>query len=160
MNLSIHPPLNHRHPAHRALRQYLADVAAEFGIGLESATIEEHAPVSAYLALDIHLGAQSSGFAALLWDEERGWALAAESADGRTLTPIAQLDSDTIAPGPTEVAAFVRSASRAVRREHGRPPNRIRRANGADALLAELDGYLPAEQFPRITPLPGLLAVS
>lgn len=89
------------------LRGYLAIVAAELGVGLESCTVDVDLPVSAYLALDQRVAAFPERDVALLWDERHGWSLAVETHSGEDLIVLAYLDADTVAPSAELVVRFV-----------------------------------------------------
>jgi len=82
---SIELPTGYQHPADPALLDYLDDVTAELGIGLESCTLDHDTPLSAYVALDTRLPHYPDRDVALLWDEERGWAAAIETHSGEDL---------------------------------------------------------------------------
>jgi uncharacterized protein DUF6292 len=86
------------------LRDYLAEVSAELGVGLESCCWGSEAPAWAYMALDWRLGGRD---VALIWDEQDGWAIATEEAARDTdLRVVAHLDGE-LTPAPSTVAEFV-----------------------------------------------------
>ncbi|MET0233381.1 MAG: DUF6292 family protein [Kibdelosporangium sp.] len=85
------------------LRDYLADVTARLGVGLESCCWGGEAPAWAYVALEWCLAGQD---VALLWDSRTGWAVATEPEIGRDLDVVARLDGD-VRPAPAVVADFV-----------------------------------------------------
>ncbi|HJP72680.1 MAG TPA: DUF6292 family protein [Pseudonocardiaceae bacterium] len=91
----------------RTLRGYLAIVAAELGVGLESCTVDVDLPVSAYLALDQRVLAFPERDVALLWDERHGWSFAVETHSGEDLIVLAYLKADTVAPPAELVVRFV-----------------------------------------------------
>jgi uncharacterized protein DUF6292 len=92
----------------RALRGYLADVAAAVGVGPESCAVDLDAPVSAYLALDHRCARFPDRDLALLWDEHRGWSVAVESACGEDLRLIGELELGTRSdPAPEAVRRFL-----------------------------------------------------
>jgi hypothetical protein len=85
------------------LRNYLADVTAELGVGLESCCWDMESPAWAYLALDWQLAGHDM---ALVWGEMDGWTAATETGVGCELVVVAHLDGDP-APQPATVAEFV-----------------------------------------------------
>ncbi|GAA3057145.1 DUF6292 family protein [Actinokineospora globicatena] len=103
--------LGYQHPAHRALRAYLGEVAGEVGVGLESVTVDLDTPVSAYVALDTRLRSHPGRDVALLWDERSGWAIAVETHSGEDLIVLRYLGG-TAVPASVEVARFVAAMRR------------------------------------------------
>ena len=91
----------------RALRGYLALVATELGIGLESCTLDIDTPVSAYLAMDHRTDAAPERDLALLWDEHHGWSIAAETHTGEDLMVLGYLATDTVVPPVELIVRFV-----------------------------------------------------
>ncbi|MEU0529885.1 DUF6292 family protein [Amycolatopsis tolypomycina] len=137
MTASIELPTGYQHPAVPALLEYLRDVTAELGIGLESCTLDHDSPVSAYVALDTRLPHYPDRDVALLWDEERGWAAAIETHSGEDLIVLRYL-GDEVVPSPLRVARFV-TALHEDDHTVGRPdPARLRPAGDAGALAALL----------------------
>ncbi|KAA9155297.1 hypothetical protein FPZ12_030225 [Amycolatopsis acidicola] len=131
-----------RHPAVSALTEYLRRVALEFGVGLESCTVDHDSPVSAYLALEGRLPHYPGRDVALLWDEERGWAAAIETHSGEDLIVLRYLGGPDVAPAPAKVARFVRAL---YEDDHtvGRPdPVVLREAGTMENLLALLEKRL------------------
>jgi hypothetical protein len=96
-----------QHTTLSALREYLRAVTGELGIGLESCTVDQDSPVSAYVALDTRHPHYPDRDLALLWDERRGWAAAIETRSGEDLIVLRYLADDTVAPPPHRVARFV-----------------------------------------------------
>ncbi|HEX3592008.1 MAG TPA: DUF6292 family protein [Pseudonocardiaceae bacterium] len=88
------------------LRDYVALVAASLGIGLESCSIDQHPPMSAYVALDLALVGYPRREVALLWDERHGWSACAETHSGEDLIVVRYRGGDVLPP-PTAVQAFV-----------------------------------------------------
>lgn len=124
---------------HRALRTYLAAVARQVGVGLESCTVDLDLPSSAYLALDRHLPRFPDRDLALLWDEVHGWAAAVETHSGEDLIVVSYLDADTVTPRPETVSRFVREL-RTGRRRMTRPdPPALREAGEHRTLMRALD---------------------
>jgi len=132
---SIGRPIG-QHTAIRALRAYLQDIAGALGIGLESSTIDDDPPVSAYLALDTKLAHYPGRDVALLWDERHGWAAAIETHSGEDLIVLRYLGGPTVAPAPRRVARFV-TALHEDDHTVGRPDPVALRSTG-DAGLADL----------------------
>ncbi|GAB3721965.1 hypothetical protein GCM10027598_36260 [Amycolatopsis oliviviridis] len=57
-------------------------------VGLESRTVDNDSPVSAYVALDHRLPSHPDRDRALPWDEAHGWAIAIETHSGEDLVII------------------------------------------------------------------------
>ncbi len=91
----------------RTLRGYLASVGAALGVGLESCALDIDTPVSAYLALDHKVAALPDRDVALLWDEQHGWSLAAETRSGEDMVILSWMDADTVTPPADLVVRFV-----------------------------------------------------
>ncbi|HEY3749206.1 MAG TPA: DUF6292 family protein [Pseudonocardiaceae bacterium] len=91
----------------RTLRRYVAEVAAELGVGLESCVIDAGSPASAYLALDFSMTRYPDHELALLWDERYGWSAAVETSTADDLVVLARQSGDP-RPSPSEVEWFVR----------------------------------------------------
>jgi hypothetical protein len=90
----------------RGLTGYVAKVAAELGVGLESCAIDAGPPASAYVALDVRVTRFPDRELALLWDERYGWAAAVETHSGEDLVILTYRGGDLL-PSAGEVAAFV-----------------------------------------------------
>jgi hypothetical protein len=124
---------------HRTLRGYLAIVATALGVGLESCMLDIDTPVSAYLAVDQKLAAFPDRDVAVLWDEEHGWAVAAETHCGEDLIVLAYLDTDTVVPPADLIVQFVEELC-VGNTELGRlDPPPIRRAGEPRAFFREAD---------------------
>ncbi|MFC5290997.1 DUF6292 family protein [Actinokineospora guangxiensis] len=93
------------------LRAYLAAVAAEVGVGPESATVDLGPPLSAYLAVDHRLPGHPDRDAALLWSERYGWAVAVETHSREDLIIVGHLGAPAVPP-PARVARFLADAVR------------------------------------------------
>lgn len=129
-----------RHPALDLLCHYIESVAAEFGVGLESCTIDEDTPVSAYLALDIPLPHLPDRDVALLWDEERGWTIGIEGRWGEDLLPARHL-GESLCPPPARVRRFVSDVPTVTHPRHSdTSPPMFRTASDHDALANVLIG--------------------
>ncbi|MCE7003509.1 DUF6292 family protein [Kibdelosporangium philippinense] len=85
------------------LKDYLAAVTAQLGVGLESCCWGAEVPAWAYVALDWRLAGRD---VALLWDARTGWSIATEPDIGCDLDVVARLGSEVI-PQPAAVADFV-----------------------------------------------------
>ncbi|MEU3624567.1 hypothetical protein BS329_36320 [Amycolatopsis coloradensis] len=92
-----------------AVWDYLAEVTAALGVGLESCTVDHDSPVSAYVALDERLPRHPERDVALLWDEIHGWAVAIETHSGEDLIVLRYLGGNTATPPPGRVARFVKA---------------------------------------------------
>ncbi|WP_133794717.1 DUF6292 family protein [Actinokineospora alba] len=106
------------------------------GLSGHSSYLQMDRPASVYLALDGRLPRFPDRDVALLWDEERGWAAAAETHSGEDLIVVAYLGHDVLPP-PTLVANWV------TRLRSGDPvgsirPVRLRRADTDDDLVGRL----------------------
>ncbi|MEV4319994.1 DUF6292 family protein [Actinocrispum sp. NPDC049592] len=89
------------------VRDYLADVSRQAGVGLESCCWGWDSPAWGYIALDWRLNGRD---VALVWDETTGWAIATET-DGAELDIVAHLDGEITPPASTvaQFAATLRS---------------------------------------------------
>ncbi|QRP48818.1 DUF6292 family protein [Amycolatopsis sp. FDAARGOS 1241] len=126
------------HGFDRALRGYLARVAAAAGVGLESCTVDLDVPVSAYVALDRRLERFPDRDLALLWDEVHRWSAAIEASCGEDLIVLAYLEHDDVLAEPEAVARFL-TALRDSDHSFGRPdPRKLRRAGNHEELLGRL----------------------
>lgn len=90
----------------RGLRLYVDRVREALGLAGDSSYVQAEPPLHAYLALDGHLPAFPDSDVALVWEEDTGWAIAAEINVGQTLLVQAYLDGDLV-PEPSVVAWFV-----------------------------------------------------
>jgi hypothetical protein len=88
------------------MRRYLAAVAAELGVGLESCAIDTLVPAAGYVALDPRLARFPDRDFALLWDERHGWSAAVEDTNGDDLIVLSYLGGELL-PTPAELARFV-----------------------------------------------------
>ncbi|GAA4552257.1 DUF6292 family protein [Amycolatopsis samaneae] len=138
MTASLSVPTGHPHPVVAELRAYLADVTEALGIGLESCTIDQDTPLSAYVALDGHLPGYPGRDVALLWDEVRGWSAAIETHSGEDLIVLRYLGGTTVAPPPARVARFVAALREDDHRVGRLDPPVIRSAGGFADLHAVL----------------------
>ncbi|OXM54977.1 DUF6292 family protein [Amycolatopsis alba] len=112
-------PSRRPHPPLDAVWEYLAEVTGTLGVGLESCTVDQDSPVSAYVALDGEFRAHPGRDTALLWNEIHGWAAAIETHSGEDLIVVRYLGGNTIAPPAVQVAHFVKAL-----RENADPPGR------------------------------------
>jgi hypothetical protein len=127
--------------AARGLRRYLRLVAEELGIDGAGQFVQFDAPVGAYLPLDIRLSRFPSQDVALVWDEERGWALGIETDAGTPIALLSYLGGDVL-PAPRTVAQFVHDV--VDDRFPGRPDPVIMRSVGdQDDLVDRLNRYAP-----------------
>lgn len=119
-----------------ALWGYLRVVAERLGVGIESVTIDVDPPVSAYIALDGRAPSHTDRDLALLWDEQHGWAVAAEAHAGDELIVLGYLGGVRAVADPAEVERFV-AAVVGGWSPGSRPPE--------FAPTNDLDEYLPQE---------------
>jgi hypothetical protein len=89
----------------RALRAYVLRVTRALGLSGESSYVQED---TAYLALDGRLPGFPDRDVALLWDAERGWAVAVESDSSEPPFVLARLRGP-VRPEPAAVARWVES---------------------------------------------------
>jgi hypothetical protein len=91
---------------------YIASVAAQLGVGLESCCLDTDEPATVYLALDDRLAEFPDRDVALLWNAKTGWSVAVETATGEDLLVVAALKAGVL-PEPAVVARFVTEVGRA-----------------------------------------------
>lgn len=125
-------------PAERGLRCYVHRVASGLGLGPESTYCELAPPASAYLALEDRLADWPDRDTAVVWDDQRGWAVGVETASGEDLLVVAWYGPDLV-PAPEEVVRFVKNALTGHYPSPARPPC-LARTSG-DALSAHLADY-------------------
>ncbi|WP_116046802.1 DUF6292 family protein [Amycolatopsis palatopharyngis] len=123
----------------QGLAQYVRDVARELGLNAAHGYYELDSPAGAYLDLQRRLAAFPTRDAALVWDEEHGWALGVDAHSGLTLVVLSHLGGEVI-PSPAAVADFVRAMFGGRWPGQAGPP-RLRRAGAQDSLEAELAAY-------------------
>ncbi|MGM1060731.1 DUF6292 family protein [Saccharothrix sp. Mg75] len=121
------------------LQRYVRAVAVAMGVTGECSFVEPGPPAGAYLAVEGHAPTFPGRDIALVWDEERGWAVAVETRAGDDLAVLAHLGGEVL-PRPAEVREFVDAL---LRGEHpGDPrPIRLRTVGADDDLLVRLSGY-------------------
>lgn len=95
------------------LSRYLAEVAEYVGARPGGSYFEAGPPAGAYLALRRRAAAFPACGAALVWEEEHGWAVGVESRASGDLVVLSCLGGD-VAPGPEIVGGFVASVLAAV----------------------------------------------
>ncbi|WP_116042685.1 DUF6292 family protein [Amycolatopsis palatopharyngis] len=123
-------------PQWRRICHYVSEVAVAVGVGPEACCCSPDALANAYIAVEHRLPRYPERDVALLWDEERGWAVAVETGCGEDLLVLHYLGGDVL-PAPHVVASFLASVVR------GKPEGAERAAQGgASAVLpAGLDRY-------------------
>lgn len=125
----------------RGLRRYLRLVAEELGIDDSGQFIQLDGPIGAYLPLDLRLRRFPSHDVALVWDEERGWALGIETDAGSPIVILSYLGVDLL-PSPRMVAQFVHDV--VDDRFPGQPePMMLRSVGDQDDLADRLSRYAP-----------------
>jgi hypothetical protein len=127
-------------PAARGLREYVRLVAAALGLRGQSWLVQLEPPANVYIALDDRLPRHPSRDVALIWDEERGWALELEPGRDEELCVLGYLGDDVL-PAPDAVASAVRQSFVEV---PNRPPV-FRAAADDDDLPARLTAYAVAD---------------
>ena len=80
----------------RGLREYVRLVARAVGLTEPSWLVQTGPPANAYIALEGRLPLFPAWDVALLWDEERGWALGLESMPAGDLVVLAYLCDDVL----------------------------------------------------------------
>jgi hypothetical protein len=126
-------------PAARGLRGYIALVARSLFVCPEAWGCDIEVPASAYIALERRLANFPQRDAALVWDEECGWAVAIEIGRGQSLTVLTYLGEDVLPP-VTTVTRFVTDAL--ADRYPGQPlGERLRCATELDDLDSRLAAY-------------------
>ncbi|MFD1147201.1 DUF6292 family protein [Saccharothrix hoggarensis] len=91
----------------RALRAYVSEVTHALGFRGECSYVQaDGGRLTAYLALDGHLPGFADRDVALLWDEDRGWAVAVESDSAEPPFVLARLRGP-LRPEPAAVARWV-----------------------------------------------------
>jgi hypothetical protein len=138
MTASLLAPTSHPHAAIAELHDYLAEVATAVGVGMESCTVDQDTPVSAYIALDEQLPAHPGRDVALLWDETHGWSAAIETHCGEDLILVSHLGGPTVTPPAAQVARFVTTLRHTCPRTSEAVPPTIRLAG----TLSDLDTVL------------------
>ncbi len=126
--------------AERGLRAYAHQVATAVGSGPESAVAELEPEPNIYVALSARSAAYPDDDAALVWNDQHGWAVAIESGSGAgpQLVVTDHLGPDLL-PAPVVVARFAAEVlARADRTARPRPPR-----TDATHLIARLRGYRP-----------------
>lgn len=121
------------------LAQYLRHVARELGLSAAYGYYELDPPAGAYLDLQRSPAAFPARNAALIWDEEHGWALGIDSHSGLSLVVLSYLGGQVVAP-PSAVAGFVSGMFSDRSPGQARPPA-LRRAGDEDGLAMELAAY-------------------
>jgi hypothetical protein len=126
-------------PAARGLRGYIALIARRLYIRPESCACEIGGPASAYLALERRLTNFPQRDAALVWDEETGWAIAIETGRDQSLTALTYLGEDVLPP----VESVVRFVADALADRYPGQPyrQRLRCATELDDLDDRLAAY-------------------
>ena len=90
----------------RGLREYIRLVADTLALTGDEYHVQPNPPADAYLALHGSLASFPDRDAALIWDEDHGWALAVEARCGEDLI-VTGYFGDDIVPPPLSVAQFV-----------------------------------------------------
>lgn len=130
----------------RGLRRYVALVAGAVGVGAEAAYVQIESPVDVYIPLDQRLRLFPKRDAALLWDEQYGWALAVETHGGADLLVLGYLGAEVL-PSPRTVAGHLQRAVEGTALGMLDPPG-FRDSKGSDGLSQRLAGYAePIEWF-------------
>ncbi len=139
MTATLTMPVRNPHPALDAVWGYLAEVTGALGVGLESCTVDNDSPVSAYVALDEQLPGHPGRDVALLWDEIHGWSVAIETHSGEDLIVLRYLGGQTVVPPPARVARFVAALREDDHRVGQLTPPSLREATGLADLELVLD---------------------
>lgn len=94
--------------AQQGLHAYVQAITAAAGACSESTLCELAEYASAYIAFDKRLAHRPAQDLALIWDEQHGWAIAAETSSSDDLLVVAWYGPEVL-PTPKEVARFTRS---------------------------------------------------
>ncbi|MBP2328631.1 hypothetical protein JOF56_009016 [Kibdelosporangium banguiense] len=121
------------------LQAYAASVADAVGVGLESCCLEADEQAMIYLAVDNRVAGFTGRDAALLWDEQTGWAVAMESASGEDLIVVAVHQADLL-PAPAAVARWLTQVTDGAVRSVTVRKRQVDRA----VLTRRLSRYVPA----------------
>lgn len=126
-------------PGH-ALAGYVGAVAAAVRMPPDVAWADNHPPATAYLPLPHRCPEHPDRDLLLIWGEQDGWLIAAETAPTETPIVVAYLGEDVL-PAPEVVRRFVAGTVAGQRPGQLQPPGF--RVVGADDGLAErLGAYL------------------
>jgi hypothetical protein len=120
------------------LRAYAASVAEAVGVGLESCSLEADEQATIYLAVDSPVAGFTGRDAALLWDEQTGWAVAVETASNEDLILVAVHHADLLPP-PAVLARWFKQVAKGGVRSVTVGKHQVDRA----ALKRRLSPYIP-----------------
>lgn len=125
--------------AAQGLSRYLRLVTKALGLASTGSYVQWEPPANAYLALQDRLPLYPNSDIALVWHEERGWAIGIETDASEDLILMSYLPGDVL-PAPRVVAEFVRSA---IAGEHAgqSQPQALRSRDDDDDLHARLTDY-------------------
>jgi hypothetical protein len=123
--------------AARGLDHYVRLVGRELGLDGAGHLINFEPTVRVFLPLDARMARFPDQDVALVWDEERGWAIGVETDSASPVVVLSYLAEDVL-PEPRTVARFVRDAFAA--RFPGQPDPPVR---AAPDLLERLTEYAP-----------------
>lgn len=90
------------------LRRYVHLVTEALGMTGECSYVDVERPLEAYIALEGRLTGFPDWDLALLWNEDRGWAVAVEADSGEDLLVLAHKGGDLVPP-PQAVADWTRA---------------------------------------------------
>lgn len=135
----------------RGLRRYARLVERALGLGAGGHYVQLERPASIYLPLLDRLMRFPDQDVALIWDEQRGWAVGLDNAAGEEIAVVACLTDDVL-PKPFVVAAFVDQVFAG--ECPGEPESRIfRAAADVDDLALRLTSYAQPEYVRPVTTL-------
>ncbi|GAA5171284.1 DUF6292 family protein [Amycolatopsis dongchuanensis] len=140
MTLASDPHLDLDFALDNGLRAYVLAVSAAVGTGWEACSVDSGTPMTAYIAVDGSVPGHGACDVALLWHEDRGWAVVLETPSGEDLT-LARLGGPVVA-APEAVAGFLAAV-----RSGTRPAARPVVPSSSVELAAELGAY-------QVDPLP------
>jgi len=129
----------------RGLREYVRLVADTLALTGDEYHVQPNPPADAYLALHGSLASFPDRDAALIWDENHGWAVAVEARCGEDLI-VTGYFGDDIVPSPLSVARFVRRSCEGAELGAFEPPTSSEHEN----VLRRLAAY--AELVPVTLP--------
>jgi hypothetical protein len=125
--------------AAQGLSRYIRLVSQALGLTGVSSYVQWAPLANAYIALDDRLSLFPSRDVALVWDEERGWAVGVESDSAADLIIVSYLGVDVL-PAPPVVAGFARDVINGEQAGRARPST-FRRVNHDDDLRLRLTDY-------------------
>ncbi|WP_020500783.1 DUF6292 family protein [Sciscionella marina] len=123
-----------------ALRSYVHRVAAGFGLGPDATCCEIAERANAYIALADPVPHRPDREAALIWDQQHGWAFGIETNSGEDLLVLAY-HTEALLPEPDAVVTFVKTVC--TEPEHYPTPADPPQFTTTEELTTQLLSYIP-----------------